>query len=118
LPGSRPVSPAASSAADSIGDPAAGKAQAAACGACHGQDGATGIDPSYPNLAGQNERYLLTQLEMIQANTRNIPLMAGQLTGKSEQDLANLAGTTSRTPPRSNGCCASMIVYVCFGREE
>ena len=28
------------------------------CAACHGQDGATGLDPTYPNLAGQNEKYL------------------------------------------------------------
>ena len=39
------------------GNPDAGEAQAAACGACHGQDGASPIDPSYPHLAGQNERY-------------------------------------------------------------
>ena len=26
------------------------------CASCHGQDGATGIAPDYPNLAGQNAR--------------------------------------------------------------
>ena len=62
-----------------------------ACAACHGQDGATPIDPTYPNIAGQNEKYLLSQLQMIQDNSRNIPLMAGQLNGKSEQDLADIA---------------------------
>ena len=73
------------------GDPAAGEAQAAACGACHGADGATGLDPTYPNLAGQNEKYLVHQLQAIRDGGRNIPLMAGQLTGKSDQDLADLA---------------------------
>ena len=76
----------------------AGKAQAAACGACHGQDGATPIDPTYPNLAGQNEKYLLNQLLMIQDDSRNIPLMAGQLNGKSEQDLADLAAYHASLP--------------------
>jgi cytochrome c553 len=80
----------------------AGQAQAVVCAACHGQDGATGIDPSYPNLAGQNERYLVTQLQLIQANTRNAPLMAGQLTSKSEQDLADLAAYYASLPARIN----------------
>jgi len=87
-----------SAVAHAGGDADAGKAQAAACGACHGQDGATPIDPTYPNLAGQNEKYLLNQLKMIQDNSRNIPLMAGQLNGKSEQDLADLAAYYASLP--------------------
>jgi cytochrome c553 len=82
------------------GDADAGKAQAAPCGACHGQDGATGLDPSYPNLAGQNEKYLLRHLKMIQSGARNIPLMAGQLNGKSEADLANLAAYYASLPAK------------------
>lgn len=80
------------------GDPAAGKAQAAACGACHGQDGATGLDPTYPNLAGQNEKYLTNQLKMIRDGSRVIPLMAGQLNGKSDADLADLAAYYASLP--------------------
>jgi cytochrome c553 len=80
------------------GDPGAGEAQAAACAACHGQDGATGLDPTYPNLAGQNERYLTSQLTMIRDGARAIPLMAGQLTGKSDQDLADLAAYYASLP--------------------
>ena len=89
------VAPTANAA---TGNAEAGKAQALVCGACHGQDGATGIDPSYPNLAGQNERYLASQLAMIQDGRRNIPLMAGQLNGKSEQDLADLAEYYASVP--------------------
>ena len=84
------------------GNPDAGEAQAAACGACHGQDGASPIDPSYPHLAGQNERYLLNQLKMIQNDTRNIALMAGQLNGKTEQDLADLAAFYASLPAKSS----------------
>jgi cytochrome c553 len=84
------------------GDPAAGAAQAAVCAACHGQDGATGLDPSYPNLAGQNERYLLTQLQMIKDNSRSAPLMAGQLIAKSDQDMADLAAYYASLPAKVN----------------
>lgn len=80
------------------GDPLAGEAQALVCAACHGQDGATGIDPSYPNLAGQNEKYLYNQLRMIQNGDRAIILMTGQLVGKSDQDLQNLAAYYASLP--------------------
>ncbi|MEM7078850.1 MAG: c-type cytochrome [Pseudomonadota bacterium] len=82
------------------GNAAAGEAQAAPCSGCHGADGATGLDPSYPNLAGQNEKYLLRQLQMIQSEERNILLMAGQLAGKSEQDLADLAAYYASLPSK------------------
>ena len=82
------------------GNPEAGKAQAAVCAACHGQDGATGIDPTYPNLAGQNERYLLSQMEMFRSEARYAPLMAGQLTNKSDQDLADLAAYYASLPAK------------------
>lgn len=82
------------------GDPARGEAQAATCSACHGADGATGLDPTYPNLAGQNEAYLTRQLQMIQNDERNIALMVGQLNGKSEQDLADLAAYYASLPAK------------------
>ena len=82
------------------GDPAAGEAQVAACAACHGQDGATGLDPTYPNLAGQNEKYLTHQLMEIRDGGRNIALMAGQLNGKSDQDLADMAAYYASLPAK------------------
>ena len=84
------------------GDPAAGEAQAAACAACHGQDGATGLDPTYPNLAGQNEKYLTHQLIAIRDGGRNIALMAGQLNGKSDEDLADLAAYYASLPAKTS----------------
>ena len=85
-------------AAHGAGDPAAGKALSLACSACHGMDGATGLDPTYPNLAGQNEKYLLRQMQLIQSNERPILLMTGQLIGKSNQDLENLAAYYASLP--------------------
>jgi cytochrome c553 len=86
--------------AHGAGDPEAGKAQSVACAACHGQDGASPIDPTYPVLAGQSERYTLRQLELIQSGQRSIPLMAGQLDGKSAQDLADIAAYYASLPAR------------------
>lgn len=80
------------------GDVEAGKSQSVTCAACHGQDGATGLDASYPNLAGQNERYLTRQLMMIRDGGRDIALMAGQLNGKSDDDLADIAAYYASLP--------------------
>lgn len=62
-----------------------------ACAACHGQDGASAIAPNYPNLAGQNERYLLRQLELIKSGKRAAPLMAGQLANLTDENLREIA---------------------------
>ena len=86
--------------AHAAGDPAKGKAQSMVCAACHGQDGATGLDGTYPNLAGQNEKYQIRQMRLIQNNTRSVPLMAGQLTGKSDQDLADIAAYYASLPAK------------------
>jgi cytochrome c553 len=87
-----------SSAALAVGNAEAGKAQSVTCAACHGQDGATGLDPTYPSLAGQNENYLTRQLQMFQSGQRNVALMTAQLIGKSEQDLEDLAAYYASLP--------------------
>ena len=91
-----------SSIALGAGDSAAGQTQVAVCSACHGPDGASGIVPTYPNLAGQNEKYLLRQLQMIQSGERTVALMAGQLNAKTEQDLADLAAYYAALPGKVN----------------
>ena len=82
------------------GDIEAGKELAVACAACHGQDGATGLDGTYPNLAGQNEKYLISQMAMIQGGSRPILLMTGQLDGKSATDLADIAAYYASLPAK------------------
>ena len=84
------IAGALSGAAFAGGDAAAGQAKSTTCAACHGADG-LGVAANYPNLAGQNERYLLRQLKMIKSKMREVPLMVGQLDAMSEADLANLA---------------------------
>jgi len=70
---------------------------AAPCAACHGENGVATVAGS-PNLAGQNERYLLHQLELIQSNARPVPLMQGQLDGMSPEKLASLAAHYAAMP--------------------
>ena len=100
------------------GDPAAGKTKAAACVACHGEGGNSAA-PTFPKLAGQNERYLLKQMGDIKCGFlseeeqkaqkcagRSVPAMAGQLDNFSADDLADIAayfaaqtGSTGQAKP-------------------
>ncbi len=77
-------------AANVIGDPKSGEAQASTCAACHGNDGNSPA-PSFPKIAGLGEKYILKQLKDVQSGDRVIVEMTGLLDGKSEQDLADLA---------------------------
>jgi cytochrome c553 len=86
--------------------PAAGAADAAKgkekadqiCAACHGKDGATPIDPSYPKLAGQHEDYLLQALTEYKHENRKNPIMGAQAKMLSKQEMQNLAAFYSRLP--------------------
>lgn len=57
------------------GDAQAGATKAAACAACHGVDG-NPVDPQYPRIAGQSERYIARQLALFKSGERNTPLAA------------------------------------------
>ena len=76
------------------GDAEAGKAKAAVCAACHGVDGKAVI-PGYPNLAGQNEQYLVSSITAYRNGDRkpvgNAAVMVGQAAALSDDDIANLA---------------------------
>lgn len=72
------------------GNAEAGKALAASCAGCHGSDGNSPA-PSFPKIAGLGEKYLYKQLRDVQSGARVIVAMTGQLDGKSDQDLKDLA---------------------------
>jgi cytochrome c553 len=82
-------------------DAAAGKNNSVVCSACHGADGNSAV-PSFPKLAGQGEAYLIKQLKDIRDGARPVPTMAGQLDGKSDEDLADLAAYFA-SQPKSGG---------------
>jgi cytochrome c553 len=72
------------------GDAAAGKDKSISCSACHAADG-NSLAPTFPKLAGQNEKYLLKQLNDIKSGARPVPTMAGQLDNMSDEDMADIA---------------------------
>ncbi|EHK55954.1 c-type cytochrome [Allomesorhizobium alhagi] len=73
------------------GDLAAGKKQAAAmCRVCHGLDGIAKL-PDAPNLAGQNELYLVRSLTAYKTGERKNPQMSVVAPTLGEEDIANLA---------------------------
>lgn len=71
-------------------DPEAGKAKAAVCAGCHGQDGVA-TNPAYPNLAGQNAPYLVAAIKAYQDGTRNNPAMKAMVQALSAEDIENIA---------------------------
>jgi len=81
-----------SASADSLVDGSidAGKARALTCTACHGQEG-NSVNPLWPNIAGQNATYLVTQLRAFKDGQRNDPLMTSQAMLLSDEDMRNLA---------------------------
>ena len=72
------------------GDAGDGKEKAKVCEACHGVDGKS-VDPTYPNLAGQHESYLMKALGDYRAGRRTNPVMAGFASPLSDQDIKDLA---------------------------
>lgn len=72
------------------GDAAAGKSKAGACKACHGANGISNI-PSFPNLAGQKETYLVTSMKAYKSGERKNASMAPVMKPLSDSDIANLA---------------------------
>ena len=72
------------------GDPGKGQAKALTCSACHGQDG-NSINPEWPNLAGQHEKYIVKALRSYKDGTRDVVLMASQVASLSEQDMEDVA---------------------------
>lgn len=73
------------------GDPQAGQAKAAACVACHGIDGNSGMD-MYPSIAGQNERYIAEQMGLIASGQRGgmAVAMLPFVTDLSAQDMRDI----------------------------
>ncbi|MEO9135319.1 MAG: cytochrome c [Casimicrobiaceae bacterium] len=82
----------ASAAGDvrAAGDSRAGRAKAQMCQACHGIDGLSKV-PDAPNIAGQVEGYLVTQLQAFKSGARKSEAMTLVASALSEHDIDNLA---------------------------
>jgi cytochrome c553 len=71
-------------------DVAAGRTKAVQCQACHGLDGISKL-PEAPNLAGQNEDYLVKALNDFKTGARKNEMMSTVVKPLSDADIANLA---------------------------
>ena len=80
-----------SETAQAQGDVKAGRQKAeATCAVCHGVDGLAKVVEA-PNLAGQNERYLVEQLGNFQAGVRQNEMMSIVIKDLSQADIEDLA---------------------------
>ncbi len=79
------------------GDAAAGKQKANQCQACHGLDGKAKL-PDAPNLAGQNEIYLVKALGDFKSGARQNEMMSLVAPKLSDADIADLAAYYAGLP--------------------
>lgn len=68
------------------------------CASCHGKDGNTPIDPSYPKLAGQHRDFLERALLDYRSEARKNAIMVAQAKQLSRADINNLAAFYASLP--------------------
>jgi cytochrome c553 len=70
----------------------------AQCAACHGKDGKSPIDPTYPKIAGQYADYMAKALLDYQTGARKNPIMAGIAKPLSKKDIENVSAYFGALP--------------------
>ena len=81
------------------GNAQSGKQKATTCFACHGVDG-NSVDPQYPRLAGQYNKYLQVVLHEYKDGQRNNPIMKGMVATLSAQDIEDISAYFSSLPTK------------------
>lgn len=79
-----------SEAVDAGGEQAPAFEKAAACAACHGQNGIS-VSPTWPTLAGQHEEYLVHALNQYRNGSRNNAVMSPMAAPLTDEDVKVLA---------------------------
>ena len=100
------------------GDPNAGSKLVSTCAACHGANGQS-ISSDWPNLAGQNQRYISEQLKYFQQGEReNILMMAviPYLKTLSDTQLLDIAAFYS-SKPAAVGQAVDDDEFLAFGES-
>jgi len=87
-------------------DANAGKEKSGACSACHGPTGVSG-SPMFPNIAGQNDAYIIKQLKDFKSGARTDAMMAPMAANLSDADMADLAAHFSSLPSANEQAAAS-----------
>ena len=98
-----------------------GKAVAAQCAACHGEDG-NGKTPGTPSLAAQQPRYLVVAINEYLNGERKTSPMHAKLRGMGKLDIENVAlyfasqAPATRTPkPKGDPKAGEPLAAVCGG---
>jgi cytochrome c553 len=76
--------------AQAAADINAGRQKSTSCGSCHGKDGNSAM-PMFPKLAGQNEEYLIKQMQAFKDGARTGATMGAVVQGLSTQDIQDIA---------------------------
>jgi cytochrome c553 len=90
------------------GNSEAGKVKSAVCAACHGADG-NGMNPTFPNLAGQVPGYIENQLILFKEDQRKDPIMAGMAKPLSADDMKDLDAYFSGLPTKQRTIPAESV---------
>lgn len=75
-----------------------GTATGQSCVDCHGADGNTPLDPTYPKIGGQYRDYLAHALQSYRAGDREHALMSNQAADLDDQQIADLAAYFASRP--------------------
>ena len=84
------------------------------CAACHGKDGNTPIDPSYPKLAGQYRDFLQRSLLDDQSGARKNAIMASQAQAQAQAQPQ----PQPTSPPSTRACLARCACGAEAGRAR
>jgi cytochrome c553 len=79
------------------GDKAAGRKLIYTCNGCHGVPGYSNAYPNYPvpQIAGQNQQYIVNALHEYRAGERSHPTMTAQAQSLSDKDIDDIAAYLS-----------------------
>ena len=91
-----------------VGDVDAGRAKAAMCAGCHGQNG-NSLNPVWPKLAGQHAFYIEKELHDFQNKKRIDATMAPMVAGLNDVDIENLAAFFASVPSTVEAASADKI---------
>lgn len=94
--------PATANSSSAKVSPLHGQKLVASCAACHGPQGNTSIDPSYPKIGGQKYSYLLQELHVFKSGARESDIMSGIVANLSNAQLVEAARFFSRQTVKPN----------------
>src|ERR1700710_463773 len=99
----------AASLANAAGNIQAGQTKASTvCVACHGLDG-NSVNPEWPSLAGQHEKYIAKQIKAFKAGERTNPLMSPIALTLTDQDIEDVAAYFASQKIKGQEAAASKV---------